>query len=135
MSLVSELSIFQATVVKLDLEKEGKAKELEFIENNIKQGLPPTPESEVKFLKVLRDQIMVMEMQNKRKEENHYIKNIAPFAKNTTAAQRVDSYLTDIGLPRPYGKFAPFMPTNIETNIEKYKGYIKKDKEAEQDLN
>lgn len=36
--------------------------------------------------------------------------NYPPFATKTTAQQRANSYIPDeIGLPKPYGKNAPFM--------------------------
>lgn len=121
MALVSELSIFQATVVKLELEYGSKLKELKNAEESSQNSLPPTPESEMRFLKALRDKFSLMEMQIKRKEHENFIKNVAPFTKKTNAERRVDSYITEIGLPKPYGKFAPFMPTNISANVERYR--------------
>jgi len=41
-------------------------------------------------------------------------KNFPPFATKTTAEHRVNAYIPDeIGLPKPYGKHAPFKPSDI----------------------
>ena len=47
----------------------------------------------------------------------------------TTAEKRVDSYITDIGLPRNYGRYAPFKPFDCSHNLRYYnppKSRIKK---------
>jgi len=41
------------------------------------------------------------------------IKNLPAFATKTTAENRVNAYVPDdrIGIPKPYGKNAPFKPS------------------------
>lgn len=53
MSTISELSMFQANVIKLNQEKEFSYQNLEISRERQENGLPPTEESEIEFLKML----------------------------------------------------------------------------------
>jgi chromosome segregation ATPase len=55
MATISELSMFQANSIKLDAEKNELYNYLQNIRERVEQGLPPTDESEIEFLKNLRD--------------------------------------------------------------------------------
>jgi len=49
-------------------------------------------------------------------------KNFPPFATKTTAEHRVNAYIPDeIGIPKPYGKNAPFKPSEIGANFRHYR--------------
>lgn len=54
MATISELSMFQANVIKLESEKNELYNYLQNIKERIDGGIPPTDESEIEFLKILR---------------------------------------------------------------------------------
>ena len=51
------------------------------------------------------------------------MKNFPPFAtKKSIAGDRVNPYIPDeIGIPKPYGNHAPFVPFLPGTNIRRFK--------------
>ena len=50
------------------------------------------------------------------------IKNsMQPFAVNSTAEIRPQKYLDEIGLPRAYGFFRPFRPSELGSNMRHYR--------------
>lgn len=55
MATISELSMFQANVIKLDQEKEVCYQRLETVRERVDEEMPPTEDAEIEFLKVLRD--------------------------------------------------------------------------------
>ena len=120
-ALVSELSIFQANCIKLEHDKENYQSILKTIEDNISQRLPPLGDTELKYLKMIRNEQMEMEFSYQRKMEMEFLRNIDPFVKKTTAQKRVDSYFNNIGLPQPYGIFKPFMPMKPSAHLQHYR--------------
>lgn len=46
---------------------------------------------------------------------------MSPFAVRTTAEPRPNAYIDEIGLPRPYGKFRPFKPSDLGANMRHYR--------------
>ena len=48
-------------------------------------------------------------------------KNMSPFAVRTTAEPRPNAYIDEIGLPRPYGTFRPFKPSELGANLRHYR--------------
>jgi hypothetical protein len=55
-------------------------------------------------------------------------KNFPPFATRTTAEHRVNAYIPDeIGIPKPYGKNAPYKPYENGTNVRHIRKPVKKD--------
>lgn len=61
MATISELSMFQANVIKLEAEKTELYNYLDSIKERTQKGLPPTDESEIEFLKILRDKKRYLE--------------------------------------------------------------------------
>lgn len=57
MATVSELSMFQATALKLQQEKEEKERVLEDAEENMNKDLPPSEEAEFEWMKMERSRI------------------------------------------------------------------------------
>jgi chromosome segregation ATPase len=132
-ALVSELSIFQANCIKLESDKDSYVAILNTIDENVKSGLPPLPESELKYLKLARNEQIELETAYQRKMDNDFIKNIDPFVKKTTAQKRVDCYVNSIGLPQPYGSFKPFMPQKPGANLRHYRNPVVQDEEEEKE--
>ena len=49
-------------------------------------------------------------------------KNMPPFAIRTTAAPRVQQYIGgEMGLPKPYGSHAPFLPSDQGVHLRHFK--------------
>lgn len=61
MATISELSMFQANVIKLESEKNELYSYLQSIKERVDTGLPPTDESEIEFVKILRDKKRYLE--------------------------------------------------------------------------
>lgn len=85
-------------------------------------GLPPTPETEIEYLKSQRDRERYFEERQQRLQRETIERNFPPFATKTTAEHRVNAYIPDdIGLPKPYGKNAPFKPSDVGVNMRHYR--------------
>ena len=88
----------------------------------MEENLPPTPETEIEYLKSIRDRKRYDEERQHRMQREALEKNFPPFATKTTAEHRVNAYIPDeIGIPKPYGKNAPFKPSEIGANFRHYR--------------
>ena len=61
----------------------------------MEEGLPPTPETEIEYLKMIRDKKRYEEERRIRMQKELIEQNYPPFATKTTANQRVNSYIPD----------------------------------------
>jgi len=125
MATVSELSMYQATAIKLDGEMDSLGSELDRQRSNMTNGLPPYEDAEADFDRILQREdvreVAKEEARRRREEEQLFLTT----ATRTTAEPRVNAYVPqtdDLGLPRAYGAHAPFMPTPVGANIR----FIKK---------
>ncbi|XP_053873615.1 coiled-coil domain-containing protein 146 isoform X2 [Malaclemys terrapin pileata] len=122
MALIAELSMKQAITIKLQQEMRDKEQFLLTVSSRIEKGLPPPKETEIEWMKVLRNEEMhkaAAEAREKRAaEEEQYA---LPNSIYTTAEQRPNAYIPDdenvLPLPRPYGALAPFKPTEPGSNM------------------
>ena len=55
MASISELSMFQATAIKLNQETDQLQMIYQEGKDNLEQGMAPTPEAEIEYLKMIRD--------------------------------------------------------------------------------
>jgi len=55
MATISELSLLQATAIKLQQERDEIDRGLEENNRRVAEGLPPSPETEIEYLKQVRD--------------------------------------------------------------------------------
>ena len=55
MAAISELSMFQATAIKLNQEQDQLQVIYEEGKGNLENGIAPTPEAEIEYLKMIRD--------------------------------------------------------------------------------
>ncbi|KRX02223.1 hypothetical protein PPERSA_04845 [Pseudocohnilembus persalinus] len=132
MASISELSMFQATSIKLQQERDELDKVVEEAKGRVDQGLPPTIETEIEYLKQQRVNNRYVEERQKRMEREEIEKNMTPFAIKTTAEHRVNSYIPseDLGIPKPYGKYAPYKFSEVGANIRHYRKPVIKDIEV-----
>ena len=117
---ISELSMFQATAIKLNEQKEHL--QMVYLEGkkNFDVGLAPTPEAEIEYLKMIRDKRRFQEERQLRQQREKLKENIPPFATKTTAQQRVNAYISEqLGVPIPYGASRPFNPSVLGVHFQK----------------
>lgn len=122
MAMVSEVSMNQANALKLQQSLKEKEGELEQCYIRMEKGEPPSEEIERDWLKILRDEERrLQEHEEKRlieEEEEQY--QIAGGV-TTTAEPRPNAYIPDddseLPIPRPYGKHAPFKPNEPGTTM------------------
>ena len=123
MATVSELSMYQATAMKLEAEKARSVSDLEEARSRMEKGQAPTAGAEREWMRVERDRAAKREAMRARQREASA--GSAPLAGQrpaaflrTTAEARPTAYIPDgvndplrqtDGLPKPYN-FQPFKP-------------------------
>lgn len=111
MATVSELSMYQASALKLQSEKHDLASEVDSAADNLDKGQAPTEEAEREWYRMERDRLAEVERRSQKvakAEEN----TSAQAVTRTTAEPRPNAYIPEeLGIPKPYGGYAPFKPT------------------------
>lgn len=110
MATISELSMYQATVLKLSAEKESVEKEVQEGRLRLADGEAPTPEVERDWHATVRAAATAERMHAEQQERMRILA-----AKGTTTATsaepRPHAYIPEkLGIPKPYGTFEPFKP-------------------------
>eukprot|EP00929_Paragymnodinium_shiwhaense_P007171 TRINITY_DN11110_c0_g1_i3.p1 TRINITY_DN11110_c0_g1~~TRINITY_DN11110_c0_g1_i3.p1 ORF type:complete len:926 (-),score=413.14 TRINITY_DN11110_c0_g1_i3:204-2981(-) len=113
MATVSELSMYQATAIKLQGERDDACERVMEARERVRQGLPPTDSADAEFEKTLQAQaqkVLDAQAAAQRKQEEEIMNS--GFTR-TTAEPRVNAYIPEDekGLPKAYGNNAPFKPT------------------------
>jgi len=123
MATISELSMFQATALKLQQEQEQLETILDEANERMSNNLPPIPEAEVEYQKMVRDKYRYQQEKEVRIQKEIFEKNMPPFAIRTTAVPRVQQYIPvgEMGLPKPYGSHAPFLPSDQGIQLRHFK--------------
>eukprot|EP01017_Pseudomicrothorax_dubius_P004293 TRINITY_DN10829_c0_g1_i1.p1 TRINITY_DN10829_c0_g1~~TRINITY_DN10829_c0_g1_i1.p1 ORF type:complete len:187 (-),score=48.87 TRINITY_DN10829_c0_g1_i1:29-589(-) len=122
MSTIAELSMLQATGIKYKQEREELEKVLEEGRDRVTKDLPPTPTTEVEYLKMVRDRKRYNEERDLRLQREAFEKSLPPFVTKTTAEHRVNAYVPDeIGIPKPYGVWAPFKPSDLGVQMRHFR--------------
>ena len=104
--------------MKLQQEKEEKEKLLEQAVQRMESGLPPTDSADAEWDKKVRltqrrEQERIERIQKKQLEQS-----LPPNGVKTTALPRPNSYMPpDIQIPKPYGSFQPFKPSEPGANM------------------
>ncbi|MGH0123171.1 UNVERIFIED_CONTAM: hypothetical protein FKN15_078266 [Acipenser sinensis] len=100
MALVSELSMQQASAMKMQQEVQEKEQFLESCHMRLEQGLPPSPEMELEWLRTIMEEDQQYQLAN---------------GVYTTSEPRPNAYIPQeedaLPLAHPYGALAPFKPT------------------------
>ncbi|GBG31177.1 Coiled-coil domain-containing protein 146 [Hondaea fermentalgiana] len=117
MAIVSELSMYQATAMKLEQEKHDREAELHDAQLRLGRNEPPSEEAEFEWYRVQKR----LEERQRRAQEVAELSSAGgdPFAqtdvgpKRSTAQPRPNAYIPNdaLGVPKPYGAQAPFKPT------------------------
>ncbi|XP_041820375.1 coiled-coil domain-containing protein 146 [Chelmon rostratus] len=121
MAASAELSMKQAAALSLQQEIKEKEHQMDRCQQQLEQGLPPCPEMEEEWRKMLRDKKRRQRDKEERErlaEEDEW--NQLPSGEYTTAEPRPNAYIPQndpLPLPKPYGAQAPFKPTQPGANM------------------
>lgn len=122
LATVSELSMFQSKALKLQTEKEEKEQLLEQAVQRMENGMAPTDAADAEWEKKVRDQQRRQSDKVERIRRKQLEQSLPPNGVKTTALPRPNSYMPpDIQIPKPYGSFQPFKPSEPGANMRHIK--------------
>lgn len=120
---VSELSMYQATALRLQQEKSQREKLLDDAKWKLDHGEAPNEEAVKDWTRKERKKAAQAESSIRRQEEMQNAQ-MAHMVK-TAALPRPTAYIPDdTGLPKPYGGNAPFKPTEAGANMRHIKNPV-----------
>ena len=112
LATVSELSMFQSKSLKLQQEKEEKEQILEIGFQKLEQGMPPTDDSEGEWERIVRNQQRRKQQGEERRQAKILEAQLTAAGGKSNVLPRPNSYMPpDLPIPKPYGLFAPFKPS------------------------
>jgi chromosome segregation ATPase len=115
MALVSELSMYQATAMKLQQEKASKLSDLDEAKWRVAHGQPPSDDAEREWFQHEHAQLARAESKLLSKGQ---VASLPLVGVRTTAEPRPTAYIPDeLGIPRPYGGLAPFKPSEVGSTM------------------
>eukprot|EP00741_Cyanophora_paradoxa_P004850 tig00000836_g4705.t1 len=128
MATVSELSMHQATAMKLQQEKHDREISVEEARWRLDNGQPPTEDAEREWYRMERDRMLRREAALRKQEEAALLgaaegdAMVPTHVTRTTAEPRPNAYIPDeIGIPKPYGSQAPFKPSDLAAQGRYYR--------------
>ncbi|XP_059182106.1 coiled-coil domain-containing protein 146 [Centropristis striata] len=121
MAVSAELSMKQAAALCLQQEIKERELQMDRCQQQLEQGLPPCPEIEKEWRRMLRDKKRRQRDKEERvrlaeEEEWNQLAN----GEYSTAETRPNAYVPQndsLPLPKPYGALAPFKPTQPGANM------------------
>eukprot|EP01052_Picozoa_sp_SAG31_P025663 SAG31_NODE_2263_length_6060_cov_12.232344_2_plen_926_part_00 len=114
MATVSELSMYQATAMKLQQEKHESELSVQDAKWRLEQGQAPNEEAELEWERIIREEALRRELRAEQVQQPAAPADAFAPAQitRTTAEPRPNAYIPDdIGIPKPYGALAPFKPS------------------------
>ncbi|XP_018585726.2 coiled-coil domain-containing protein 146 [Scleropages formosus] len=121
MAVVSELSMHQACAMTLQREVKDQELHLDCCRRRLEEGLPPSPEMELEWQRILREERRRRtDLQERARRIEEEEKNRLPNGAYTTAEPRPNAYIPqgdNLPLPRPYGALAPFKPSEAGSSM------------------
>ena len=121
---VSELSMYQATALRLQQEKATREKALEEAKWKLDHGEPPTADAVKTWNRNERKRLAAIETAI-RKEEEYQEQPDGKLTVRTAAEPRPTAYIPDdMGIPKPYGNLAPFKPTESGATMRHIKPVV-----------
>ncbi|XP_047431349.1 coiled-coil domain-containing protein 146 isoform X2 [Mugil cephalus] len=121
MALSAELSVKQAAALSQQQQIKERELQMDRCQRRLEQGLPPYPEIEEEWRRMLRDKKRRQrdrEQRAKLAEEEQ--RNQLPNGEYTTAEARPNAYIPQndhLPVPKPYGALAPFKPSQQGGNM------------------
>jgi len=121
LATVSELSMYQATALRLQQEKVSREKVLEEARWKLDHGQPPTEDAVKVWNRNERKRLANIETAIRREEELQESSD-GKLGVKTAAEPRPTAYIPDdMGIPKPYGQNAPFKPTEAGSTMRHIK--------------
>jgi len=128
MATVSELSMYQATAMKLQQEKHDREVELEDAHWHMEHGEPPSDVAEQEWYRLQRERLRRREEALERAAQQEAGAAAPSQVTRTTAEPRPNAYIPDeLGIPKPYGALAPFKPTEPGTTMRHIRNPVPKE--------
>lgn len=123
---VSELSMYQATALRLQQEKIAREKSYEEATWRIAHNEPPSEQAETMLLRSDRAAALRQEWQTRKANEMPMLDGPGgQFLLKTAAEPRPTAYIPDeMGIPKPYGSLAPFKPTETGSTMRHIKAPV-----------
>lgn len=114
LATVSELSMYQANALRLQQEKADHEEHLEKAMRNLENGEPPNEDAVRDLYHIEKRRENAMEATQRRQEAQKAVSGKFALGTRTTAEPRPTAYVPDdeLGIPKPYGKNAPFKPSD-----------------------
>jgi hypothetical protein len=123
MATISELSMYQATAMKLQHQKTENENLVNAAREKLANGAPPTDDAEYEWFRMERDRMrrqeaMIERINNEKNFQSNAQKAAQGQLVRTTAIARPNHYLPEeLALPKPYGQLQPFKPTVPGANM------------------
>ncbi|EGZ30262.1 hypothetical protein PHYSODRAFT_477524 [Phytophthora sojae] len=121
MAVVSELSMYQATAMKLQQEKHDASVDVEECQKRSLAGYAPNAYCEQQLVRLQTQKLHNNEVRAAKEQARAAVAHAANFPSQltyTTAEARPNAYIPeDLGIPKPYGQQAPFKPSQQGTTM------------------
>lgn len=112
MAIISELSMYQATAMKLQQQKHSAKIALEESKLRVMRNEPPTKDA-------------INELHRRVQRRHRDVHDISTNQVRTTAEPRPNAYIPDVahglGVPKPYSSLAPFHPSAVGASMRHYR--------------
>ena len=120
LATVSELSMYQATALRLQQEKVQREKGLTDATWRVDHNEAPNEDAVAEWTRLERRRLQSIET-SMRKEEGMQLIQPTAMAK-TTAEPRPTAYVPEeMGIPKPYGNMAPFKPSEAGSSMRHFR--------------
>jgi hypothetical protein len=121
MAIVSELSMYQATSMKLSQEHAEREMVLKDATARFDAGEAPTTEAVTLWRRAERSKLLAAEATMAAMQRSRDA-SLPEQVTRTTAEPRPNAYIPeDVGLPQPYGKLAPFKPAEAGSTMRHFR--------------
>lgn len=121
MATVSELSMYQATAMKLKEEQERMEQELSAAVERMSRMEPPTPDAEDEWFRMQQVYAARAEAMRRREAEEALRREVEQPTR-TTAVPRPNAYVPSdaLGVPKPYNFSHPFKPAEAGAQMRHF---------------
>jgi len=117
MAAVAELSMYQASAMRLEQEKTHLEQVLAEAKERMAHDQPPTDDAEAEWVRMERDRIRRAEAVMAGRAQQMENQDESTYLTPSTAEARPNAYIPEeLGIPKPYGAIAPFKPTALGAN-------------------
>ncbi len=119
MATVSELSMYQATAMKLDDERQTVMEDFEAAKERFAAGQAPTDDAEDEWVRMHRERQRQRDILMSHKRRTAEVRRSYPGQARSSAEVRPNAYLPndEVAIPKPYGNHAPFKPSVLGANM------------------